>query len=200
VSYLRVAFASAVSSGAAFASISSKSLIFMTMAGGRAVGCRTNVPPQGGSRKALGEMTRGRVSAQRSRTMRAVRSQGNRSTEMRFCAALSSMGVRGWRKHPPLQGNPDIVFELERVVVFLDGCFWHKCPDCARRAPQTRRSYWKPKLQRNAERDRFNTKVLQQQGWTVLRIWEHTISVSPARCVEMVRQVLRRQRELKRDT
>ena len=143
-------------------------------------------------------MTRCRVSPQRSRTMRAVRSRGNRSTEIRFCAALSSLGVRGWTKHPPLHGNPDIGFELERVAVFLDGCFWHKCPDCARRVPQTRRSYWSPKLERNAERDRSNTRLLRQQGWTVIRIWEHAISESPARCVEMVKQVLRRRSLIRR--
>lgn len=109
---------------------------------------------------------------------------------MRFCAALSSMGVRGWRKHPPLPGKPDLGFERERVVVFLDGCFWHKCPDCARSVPQTRHSYWSPKLERNAERDRSNTEVLRQQGWRVIRVWEHMIKESPARCVEMVKQVL----------
>ena len=137
-------------------------------------------------------MRKGKVSLQRSRTMRAVRSRGNRSTEMRFCAALSSMGVRGWTRHPALYGNPDIGFELERVAVFLDGCFWHKCPNCARREPRTRRSYWKPKLEQNAERDRLSTKALRQQGWTVVRIWEHMILESPARCVEMVRAILER--------
>lgn len=66
----------------------------------------------------------------------------------------------------------DIVFTRSRIAVFIDGCFWHGCPEHATR-PRTNADYWTPKLQRNRERDVQTTNDLQQQGWIVLRFWEH---------------------------
>lgn len=66
----------------------------------------------------------------------------------------------------------DIVFRSERVAVFIDGCFWHGCPEHGR-APKTNPTYWTAKLARNVERDARNTALLRAAGWTVLRHWEH---------------------------
>ena len=64
-------------------------------------------------------------------------------------------------------------FELwTEAAVFVDGCFWHSCPEHGRR-PSVNQSYWSPKLARNAERDERNTRMLTEAGWTVVRIWEH---------------------------
>lgn len=68
--------------------------------------------------------------------------------------------------------RPDIVFTKRRVAVFVDGCFWHGCPEHGTR-PKTNQEYWGPKLARNVERDRRNTLSLQKAGWSVARIWEH---------------------------
>ncbi len=68
--------------------------------------------------------------------------------------------------------RPDIVFTRKRVAVFVDGCFWHCCPQHGSQ-PSVNESYWGPKLARNVERDARNTSLLEQAGWTVLRIWEH---------------------------
>ena len=68
--------------------------------------------------------------------------------------------------------RPDIVFTRRRVAVFVDGCFWHSCP-LHGATPRTNVQYWEPKLARNRERDARNTRVLQDAGWAVIRIWEH---------------------------
>lgn len=68
--------------------------------------------------------------------------------------------------------RPDIVFTKRRTAIFVDGCFWHLCPQHGRQ-PTTNSGYWSPKLQRNRERDERNTAALQEAGWTVIRVWEH---------------------------
>lgn len=68
--------------------------------------------------------------------------------------------------------RPDIVFTRRRVAVFVDGCFWHVCPEHGR-PPKINESYWSPKLQRNRERDLRNTTTLESAGWVVVRVWEH---------------------------
>lgn len=84
-----------------------------------------------------------------------------------------------YRLAPPLRTRADIVFTKRRIAVFIDGCFWHSCPDHATR-PKRNSDYWGPKLARNAERDRQTDAALKALGWTVLRFWEH---VSPAEVV-----------------
>lgn len=68
--------------------------------------------------------------------------------------------------------RPDIVFTRKKVAVFIDGCFWHSCPEHGTR-PKRNTDYWNPKLQRNHERDALNTRVLEEAGWVVVRAWEH---------------------------
>ncbi len=68
--------------------------------------------------------------------------------------------------------RPGIVFTRKRVAVFVDGCFWHSCPEHASR-PSVNQFYWSPKLARNAERDERNTTMLTEADWTVVSIWEH---------------------------
>jgi DNA mismatch endonuclease, patch repair protein len=68
--------------------------------------------------------------------------------------------------------RPDIVFASQRLAVFVDGCFWHSCPEHGTQ-PRTNSSYWEPKLRRNAERDGATDALLAANGWRSLRIWEH---------------------------
>lgn len=67
----------------------------------------------------------------------------------------------------------DIVFPRQRLAVFVDGCFWHGCPDHGH-VPRSNSHYWTSKLARNAARDRLTTAALEEAGWRVLRLWEHT--------------------------
>lgn len=98
--------------------------------------------------------------------------------ELRVRSALHRAGLR-FRKDYRVdlglgRGNPrpDIAFTRKRVAIFIDGCFWHDCPQHGRR-PVKNASFWEAKLQGNVQRDRRNTSALQDAGWTVLRFWEH---------------------------
>src|ERR1700753_2399076 len=68
--------------------------------------------------------------------------------------------------------RPDIAFTARKVAVFVDGCFWHACPQHGSR-PRANEWYWGPKLTRNVERDRANDEALTLAGWSVVRLWEH---------------------------
>lgn len=96
--------------------------------------------------------------------------------EVALRSALHRSGYR-FRKDYPIRVErriirPDIAFTKSRVAVFVDGCFWHACPQHGRQ-PSVNDLYWAPKLKRNAERDRQQTDALRMAGWTVLRFWEH---------------------------
>ncbi|MCS7001964.1 MAG: very short patch repair endonuclease [Dehalococcoidia bacterium] len=123
----------------------------------------------------------------RSRTMRAVRS-ANTSIEWRLRRALWRAGVRGYRVAPPaIDGAPDLVFPTARLAVFVDGCFWHGCPQHCRR-PSSRQEYWHRKIDRTIARDRATTARLEANGWTVLRIWEHTVKDAVDDAVRVIRE------------
>ena len=71
-----------------------------------------------------------------------------------------------------LRTHADIAFTRQQLAVFVDGCFWHACPDHGT-SPRSNTAYWGPKLKANVERDQRVTEALRSDGWTVLRIWEH---------------------------
>jgi DNA mismatch endonuclease (patch repair protein) len=112
--------------------------------------------------------------------------RGNRSTdttpELALRRALHSRGLR-YRVHaavvPGLRCKPDIVFTRAGVAVFVDGCFWHRCPIHAT-SPAANAEYWQQKFDRNVERDRANDEALRVTGWTVVRIWEHEDPIAAA--------------------
>ncbi|GII34149.1 very short patch repair endonuclease [Planotetraspora mira] len=111
----------------------------------------------------------------RSRNMQANR-RANTKPEVALRSALHRLGYR-YRKdyRLDLQGvrvRPDIVFTSRKIAVFVDGCFWHVCPDHGRH-PSTNEWYWAPKLLRNMERDQLVNAALEAAGWHVVRLWEH---------------------------
>jgi len=97
--------------------------------------------------------------------------------ELALRRALHGLGYR-YRKdfRLDLDGGvrvrPDIVFTARKVAVFVDGCFWHCCPEHGSQ-PASNTWYWEPKLRRNVARDRAADAALDQAGWTVMRFWEH---------------------------
>lgn len=129
--------------------------------------------------------------AVRSRTMRAVRSRGNASTEARLAGLLRKQGLSGWRRQLPLPGTPDFAWRKERVAVFVDGCFWHGCPKCLRPMPKTNAAYWIAKIDRNKARDRRVGRELRSRGWTVVRVWEHELD-TPNRFLSRLTRALAR--------
>lgn len=117
--------------------------------------------------------------------------QGNRRRdtlpELALRRALFAKGLR-YRVDFPIRvdsGRPiraDIAFTRAKVAVFVDGCFWHGCPE-HQVIPARNRDYWEPKLRRNVERDRETDRRLSDAGWRVVRIWEHE---SPGEALECV--------------
>lgn len=88
---------------------------------------------------------------------------------------VHSLGYRYRLHRKDLPGKPDLVFGPRRKVIFVHGCFWHLHPDphCIdARLPKSNTEYWKPKLERNVERDKQHTESLETDGWDVLIIWE----------------------------
>jgi DNA mismatch endonuclease, patch repair protein len=114
-----------------------------------------------------------RTPEQRSRIMAAVRSRDT-SPEVELRRALYAAGVRGWRCHRrDLPGRPDIVFGRAKVVVFVDGAFWHGHP--SRHKPGRSGAYWDEKIARNIERDNRDNENLRALGWVVLRFWDFEV-------------------------
>jgi DNA mismatch endonuclease, patch repair protein len=130
----------------------------------------------------------------RSRVMARIRSKRNLTTEMRLVTALKALKITGWRRHLPLFGRPDFAFPRQHVVVFVDGCFWHGCSKHGRK-PTSNTNYWLPKLVRNRKRDAAVSRHYRNQGWAVLRFWEHDAEKAPERCAEKIRQELARRDE-----
>jgi DNA mismatch endonuclease (patch repair protein) len=124
----------------------------------------------------------------RSEVMAAVRSTGNKRTEGKLVEILRKYGVSGWRRHLALHGKPDFTFRTERLVIFVDGCFWHGCPKHLR-TPKSNRHYWQSKIAGNRRRDLSVRQALQQSGWRVLRIWEHELR-REQRLVQRIRRAL----------
>jgi DNA mismatch endonuclease, patch repair protein len=119
-------------------------------------------------------------SEDRIKTMRAVKGKGT-SLERRLFAMLAGMGISGWRKNAvDVIGKPDVVFDTHHIAIFVDGCFWHGCPQCKRKLPVTNRGYWKRKINRNIELAKSANAHLTRDGWVVMRIWEHEIRNSDA--------------------
>src|SRR4051812_2496654 len=110
----------------------------------------------------------------RSEIMQRIRARGNKTTELSLARLLKRSHITGWRRHAPLPGTPDFVFRKERVVVFVDGCFWHGCSKHSKHV-QNSGEFWIGKIGRNRRRDRQITRELKSRGWRVVRIWEHDL-------------------------
>ncbi|MEK6288035.1 MAG: very short patch repair endonuclease [Acidobacteriota bacterium] len=110
----------------------------------------------------------------RSEIMSRVKSRGNLSTEVRLLNIFRERRISGWRRHFALLGNPDFVFPKQRLAVFVDGCFWHGCRSHGT-IPATNSAFWREKLTRNRNRDRFVNRELKRRGWQILRVWQHEL-------------------------
>lgn len=121
----------------------------------------------------------GRMSRQRRR---------DTAPEVALRRALHAKGRR-FRVDAPLPGMPrrraDLLFTRRRVAVFVDGCFWHACPE-HRTTPTNNADWWREKLRRNVERDRETDEHLASLGWRVIRVWEHTTVDVAVATVEQV--------------
>jgi DNA mismatch endonuclease, patch repair protein len=126
------------------------------------------------------------VSAQMQRMPRS-----SSGPEMLIRRELHSRGLRFRVNHPRLPGRPDIAFTAARIAVFIDGCFWHSCPDHSV-LPKNNRDWWRSKLERNVERDREKDAMLEKLGWPVPHVWEHEEPFEAADEIERLWRSIRR--------
>ena len=128
--------------------------------------------------------------SKRSQVMAAIRSKGNKDTELKLVSILRVHRIRGWRRHRALPGKPDFIFPRQRLAVFVDGCFWHGCRwHC--RMPKSGKEFWRPKIARNKARDREVGRLLRNRDWRVLRIWEHSLR-KPGKVIARLEAILAR--------
>ncbi|MGW1163120.1 very short patch repair endonuclease [Streptomyces sp. NPDC002513] len=113
-------------------------------------------------------------SAARRRNMQAIRSRDTQPERL-IRRLVHAKGLRyrvAARPLPGLRRTADMVFRPAKVAVFIDGCYWHGCPEHYV-APRTNPAYWSEKVLRNVRRDRDTDERLTEAGWIVLRFWEH---------------------------
>lgn len=120
---------------------------------------------------------------QRRRCMSSVRGT-NTKPELLLRKALWHKGLR-YRLKSELSGKPDIVLPRYKIAIFVDGCFWHNCPEHGS-LPETNKLFWENKIARNVERDNEVNILLHQNGWMVIRVWEHEIKQSLEKVVKNI--------------
>lgn len=152
------------------------------IAAGRRPALRPNLRPsaQSAVKKQMADVF---TKAKRSVVMSKIRGRGNRDTELALAKLFRRHHITGWRRQILLrlqvsgfkfQVRPDFIFRKSHTAVFVDGCFWHGCPQHATQ-PQNNHSFWRKKLAANRQRDALVTRTLRKTGWRVVRIWEHEL-------------------------
>lgn len=124
------------------------------------------------------------LSALVSQQMKAMPRQDTR-LEVALRREMHRRGLR-FRIHlRELPGTPDVALTKARVAVFVDGCFWHRCPEHGT-APKNNAEWWAHKLEANVERDRRNNRRLRDLGWIPVRVWEHEDLVDAAEKIHLL--------------
>ena len=126
---------------------------------------------------------------QRKFNMSRIRGK-NTGPELKLRKLLFANGIRGYRVHYNLVGKPDIVFTKNKIVIFIDGCYWHRCPFCFQE-PETRKEFWIRKINSNIDRDRKVNEQLKNDGWMVLRFWEHEVKKNPNDVLKKIAEMLK---------
>lgn len=98
--------------------------------------------------------------------------RSNTKPELLVRERLRAAGLTGYRLQWKVPGHPDVAWPGKRVALFVNGCFWHRCPHCKPSMPKSNVEYWVVKFERNVERDERSRAALEELGWTVHVIWE----------------------------
>jgi len=105
----------------------------------------------------------------------------NTKIEIELRKHIWKNGIKNYRVKNKIQGKPDLYFPKLRIAVFVDGCFWHKCPKCFR-WPKTNKEFWQKKIKANIKRDKELNKKLKNQKISVIRFWEHDLRKNLDKC------------------
>ena len=115
----------------------------------------------------------------------------NTKPELNLRRSLYADGVRGyrlnWKKAP---GTPDIAFPGKKIAIFINGCYWHRCPHCELPLPKTNKEFWEEKFDKNIKRDIKKEKELLDLGWIVLVFWECKIKTNIKDCTNKIKAIL----------
>ncbi len=121
----------------------------------------------------------------RSQIMSKIKSK-NTNLERDFKKMIKGLK---FRYQPKIFGKPDFAIKKLKIAIFIDSCFWHKCPKHFRK-PTANNSYWTQKITRNVERAREVNSHLKKQDWRVIRFWEHEIKKNPKKCINKIKKIL----------
>ncbi|MDI6900625.1 MAG: very short patch repair endonuclease [Anaerosomatales bacterium] len=124
---------------------------------------------------------------------RSMKGNRGRDTkpEIELRRLLRAAGYPGYRLHwKRAPGRPDIAYPGRRVAIFVNGCFWHRCPHCRPAEPKSHADYWGKKFELNKERDARKTRELETAGWTVLTVWECRLREAPEAVVRTIIEAL----------
>ena len=125
-----------------------------------------------------------------SKIMRANKAK-NTKPELLMRKALWLEGIKGYRLNwEKVPGKPDIAFPGRKIAIFINGCYWHRCPQCDLPLPKTNTKFWKEKFDKNVERDRKKNDELLSLDWNVLVLWECGIKKNISVSVNKVNKVL----------
>jgi len=126
------------------------------------------------------------------RTMKGNRAK-NTKPELLLRRLLREAGLPGYRLHwKKAPGRPDIAYPGRKVAVFVNGCYWHRCPHCNPPAPKANAEFWEAKFVANEARDARQLAELEAAGWTVITVWECELKRDPSSAVRSVIEVLQR--------
>jgi len=118
--------------------------------------------------------------------MSRMKGRGNKDTELMMIQILRNSHISGWRRNQAVLGKPDFIFPKHKIALFVDGCFWHGCPQHSN-MPKNNQEFWEKKLQGNKVRDRFVVRELKKIGWRVVRVWEHELK-SPEKVIAKLKK------------
>lgn len=111
--------------------------------------------------------------------------------ELMIRKALWDEGLKGYRLHwKKVPGRPDIAYPGKKIAIFVNGCFWHRCPYCKPPVPKSHASFWDEKFAKNIERDKRKIEQLEDNSWKTLTIWECQIKKNALACVEKIKALL----------
>ena len=115
----------------------------------------------------------------------------NTKPELLMRKALWHEGIKGYRLNwEKVPGKPDIAFPSKKIAIFINGCYWHRCPKCELPLPKTNTKFWKEKFDKNVERDRKKNDELLSLNWNVLVLWECDIKKNVSVSIDKVNKVL----------
>ncbi len=126
------------------------------------------------------------TTSERSELMKKIKS-GNTKSEIILRKVLWGLGIRYRKNYKKLPGTPDIVIPKYKLIIFVDGEFWHGFEwEKKKKCIKSNRDFWIPKIERNIQRDAETNNALREMGWTVLRFWDQQIKKELGNCVNII--------------